>query len=492
VLQGTQQAGEPCDFDTVNVGTGACVSGLYCLGVLPDPSGEACTTTADCFDYLDPLWNADCLGGFCGASFCSPECENGACDAGFVPQDVSGLCLCIPYWQDPDQGLPGSPCAWDQVNPEAGSCMASLACLGIPPEPLEAPCPAGQEDCLAYFPAVWNPDCVDGGCGVSFCSARCDPTGACEAGFEPIDIAGDCYCIPSDPTPQAKIAYVSNRSGRYEVWVMNEDGSGQHQLTFEASDATQRMGAHSPRWSPDGTRIAFLYGAGDPTPDHTRTMVIDADGTDLREVSSASRTYWERISWSRDGTEILQELDLFMNSQILAIDLATGATRVLLDDTPDGYLIAVSPDVNPVDATLAYIAYNTGGDWGGLRARAYAGGAEIVLVGPGTAVSAPKWSPAGDAIVYGLEDGGADTFHVLYPGIAPQAITIQPPTGSRPVDMDWTATGFVFSLTQGDGHEIWICDEDGGGARALLADGWYNKHPDWLAAPALPPAPSHR
>jgi len=195
VLPGNQQAGEPCDFDTVNVGAGECMTGLVCLGVLPDPTIGACTTDGDCVSFLDPLWNPDCVGGYCGASFCSPECENGACDPGFQPQYISGLCMCIPYWQDPDPGLPGDPCAWDQVNSEAGNCEASLLCLGIPPDPLETPCPAGDGDCLAFYAAAWNPDCVDGGCGVSFCSESCT-NGGCITGFEPIDISGDCYCVP--------------------------------------------------------------------------------------------------------------------------------------------------------------------------------------------------------------------------------------------------------------------------------------------------------
>jgi hypothetical protein len=192
---GTQQAGEPCEFDTVNVGAGACVTGLFCLGVTPDPTSAPCTLAADCIGALDPLWNADCVGGFCGASFCSPECENGACDAGFLPQTVSGLCLCIPYWQDPDPGLPGSPCAWDQVNPEAGSCMAGLTCLGLAPDPLNAPC-ADDADCAAFVPANHNADCVEGGCGASFCSGRCDADGSCATGFSPVDVNGTCYCIP--------------------------------------------------------------------------------------------------------------------------------------------------------------------------------------------------------------------------------------------------------------------------------------------------------
>jgi Tol biopolymer transport system component len=50
-----------------------------------------------------------------------------------------------------------------------------------------------------------------------------------------------------------RIAFVSGRSGHSEVWVSNRDGSQQTQLTNFDGDG--RVG--SPSWSADGTRIAF-------------------------------------------------------------------------------------------------------------------------------------------------------------------------------------------------------------------------------------------
>ncbi|MFN8672192.1 MAG: hypothetical protein U0457_08965 [Candidatus Sericytochromatia bacterium] len=49
-----------------------------------------------------------------------------------------------------------------------------------------------------------------------------------------------------------KIAFISNRTGSYEVWLMNKDGSGQRRLTN--TGATR---ANNPIWSSDGQRILF-------------------------------------------------------------------------------------------------------------------------------------------------------------------------------------------------------------------------------------------
>src|SRR5438477_2477746 len=69
-----------------------------------------------------------------------------------------------------------------------------------------------------------------------------------------------------------RIAFVSNRDGNAELYVMNADGTGQTRLTNDA-DIERR-----PSWTPDG-RILFARGPGDLAA--YRLYLIKSDGTGL-------------------------------------------------------------------------------------------------------------------------------------------------------------------------------------------------------------------
>jgi TolB protein len=48
-----------------------------------------------------------------------------------------------------------------------------------------------------------------------------------------------------------KVVFCSNRSGNWDIWIVERDGAGMTQLTRDQADEV------APCWSPDGTRIAF-------------------------------------------------------------------------------------------------------------------------------------------------------------------------------------------------------------------------------------------
>jgi len=88
-----------------------------------------------------------------------------------------------------------------------------------------------------------------------------------------------------------RIAFMSDRSGSFEIWVCNSDGSSPRQLTSFGGPLTG-----TPNWSPDGHWIAF-----DSRPSgRSEVFVVSTEGGEPRRVTAGN---WDDIvpSWSRDG-----------------------------------------------------------------------------------------------------------------------------------------------------------------------------------------------
>ena len=71
---------------------------------------------------------------------------------------------------------------------------------------------------------------------------------------------------------QAQIAFSSNRTGNFEIYVMDADGGNQRKLTKNLQPD------NSPSWSPDGKRIAF----GSKRDGNWEIYVMDANGRNQR------------------------------------------------------------------------------------------------------------------------------------------------------------------------------------------------------------------
>ncbi len=219
---------------------------------------------------------------------------------------------------------------------------------------------------------VWSPN----GRRIAFVSLRDTPTGKWGLGpgsiylldFDPIagrpgkvvrltDGGGDDNWPTWSPDGK-KIAFMSDRSGNWDIWIINVDGSGLTQVTHHPGED------EFPDWSPDGKKIAFTSKRGgnrdiwvmnvdgsNPvnltnmpgrdrypmwSPDgkmiafntkrdgNQEIYVMNADGSNQRNVTNAPDSTEGLADWSPDGKRLVLYSNKPGNKDIFILDLATG------------------------------------------------------------------------------------------------------------------------------------------------------------------------
>jgi hypothetical protein len=111
---------------------------------------------------------------------------------------------------------------------------------------------------------------------------------------------------PLTPLPTSlgggnQIAFTSNRTGNFQVWVVNSDGSGQRQLTGLAEGACQ------PAWSPDGSQLAFTSPCSGKKELYigSRIYISDTDGKNPHAIPITLNSAGDfSPAWSPDGKMI--------------------------------------------------------------------------------------------------------------------------------------------------------------------------------------------
>ena len=91
-----------------------------------------------------------------------------------------------------------------------------------------------------------------------------------------------------------RIAFIAERDGNMEVYLMTPDGSGQTRLTNNTVDETK------PAWSPDGARIAFTS----KRDGNTEIYQMNADGSGQTRLTNNPATDTDP-AWSPDGKQII-------------------------------------------------------------------------------------------------------------------------------------------------------------------------------------------
>jgi Tol biopolymer transport system component len=142
-----------------------------------------------------------------------------------------------------------------------------------------------------------------------------------------------------------KIAYQSNPTGEYDLWLMNGDGTGQHRILADPG-----WDDELPNWSPDGQWIVFSRCNSFFFCD---IALVRANGTGLRRLVGGRRTN-AAPSFSPDGQWVLFDSDRAgLRSALWKVRTnGTGLTRLTAPDleafwgswSPDGSKITFTRD----------------------------------------------------------------------------------------------------------------------------------------------------
>ncbi len=115
---------------------------------------------------------------------------------------------------------------------------------------------------------------------------------------------------PAYSPDASKIVYASTQGGNSEIWVMNADGTGRTQLTFNIhGNGSEGPDANFPSYSPDGTKIVFLCGWETL---YGNICVMNADGSRRKQLThnpdnglAMNEPSSDEPAWSPDGASIM-------------------------------------------------------------------------------------------------------------------------------------------------------------------------------------------
>jgi Tol biopolymer transport system component len=181
---------------------------------------------------------------------------------------------------------------------------------------------------------------------------------------------------------QLSEVYANPRAGR----VVNADG----------------FMTHSPAWSPDGARVAFLSNKGSDYAG-TALYVAGRDGGDLKRIKGAS----SRGAFSPDGKTLVYarhgRIDKYgaKLSDLYAYDLESRKERRLTRGAR-----AAEPSFSP-DGSRVVCVLNADGSHRLALVDAEGGEPRVVFTPPkGTQLYAPQFAPDGSRILFGIFDAG--------------------------------------------------------------------------------------
>ncbi len=277
--------------------------------------------------------------------------------------------------------------------------------------------------------------------------------------YPPVAAAG------ANGPPGPPIAFISDRGGSPEVYLVDEAGGPARRLL------TQPLRALEVAWAPDGRRLAIVA----ERDGGSELLVVRADGTGLTRLTDSRPAAWGPL-WSPDAKQIAFVSGVGMEAEVYVVAAEGGAPRRLtVNDrwdyprswSPDGRLLLIETAGRDERLRIAVLDVATG---------------DLQYLTDGKANDGdPAYSPDGSRIVFSSDrDGNREIYVMRADGTGVRRLTSHPAWDGHPY---WSADGtrILFESTRGPGDtfEVMVMFADGGRATNLTRNAVDDKHPSF-------------
>ena len=274
------------------------------------------------------------------------------------------------------------------------------------------------------------------------------------------------------PPPEADgvLLFASERDGDFDVYASALDGSGRVRLTDEpATDG-------GPRWSPDGTRIAFY---SDRDGDY-ELYLMNADGSGVAKLTEDDVPEG-RPSFSPDGAQLAFAVGEGEQAEIWSIGVdGANLTQLTQNGQQDS-----APSWSPDGTQIAFSRFD-GTDYE-LWTMAADGSGELQLTDNTANDDAPSWSPDGSLIVFASNRQNAN--YDIWTMAADGSSSARLATASREDGLPaffGDGSRIVFDSSRDGDFEVFLMNADGSSQTQVTDDLTPDFEPDVSTVATLP------